>query len=38
MANKVALVKGVNRGMGLETSDDAQHSGGCDRNRKLNDW
>lgn len=38
MANKVRLVTGANRGMGLETTDDAQHSGGCYRHRKLIDW
>jgi NAD(P)-dependent dehydrogenase (short-subunit alcohol dehydrogenase family) len=36
--NKVAQVTGANRGMGLETSDDVQHSGGYYRNREMIDW
>jgi len=36
--SKVALVVGVNRGMGLKTSADALHSGGYDRNFELIDW
>ena len=36
--SKVALVAGVNRGMGLKTNDNALHSGGYDRNLELIDW